>query len=490
LIAATICVVLAFLFAEFRPDVASAVGAGFAAHVVCSLAFDSGLDPDAVFRDYVAFELGPGAALISVDVDPVARRVDTLAAGLARASAIHREGLGCTLVAGADESALRAWRPPERTAVGRASGSGASGPGASGSRASGEGGDAAARWPIGDGGPEALPPPELAAALARAFDEPNAAAGGPLRQTLAVVVAHRGRLVAERYAEEMGPATPLLGWSMSKSVIAALVGVAVGEGRLELARPAPVPEWQSPGDPRGAITLDQLLRMSSGLAFDETYGAVNDVSRMLFTRADTGAFAASFPLAHPPDTFWSYSSGTTNVVSRILRDSFDGDLAAMWLWARARLFDPIGLRSAIFEPDASGSFIGSSFFFASARDWARLGELHLRDGVWRGERVLPRGWVEYVTTPTPAAPQGRYGAHWWLNAGDPERPERRLWPALPRDAVAMRGHSGQYVVVVPSAELVVVRLGLSHGDAGDLHGIEPLVRDVLHALSPAVAEGR
>ena len=273
---------------------------------------------------------------------------------------------------------------------------------------------------------------------------------------------------------------------MAKSVLAALVGVAVSDGRLTLHAPAPVPEWSAPDDPRHAITLDDLMRMSSGLTFDETYGAINDVSRMLFTVPDTGAFAARSPLEFPPGTHWSYSSGTANIVARLLRDSFHGDVAALILYADQRLFDPAGMTSAFFELDESGTPIGSSFAFMTARDWARFGELHRRDGMWDGRRILPEGWVRYVTTPTPDAPDGSYGALWWLNAGAPGKPSQRPWPLLPTDTYAARGHSGQWVVVVPSAKLVVVRLGLSFPDDGN-DGTEQLVAGVLRALSPTPA---
>jgi len=410
------------IWMRWRPDVAPRVGTGFAAKVLCSLVFDSGLDPGSeAVREYLASELGPGGDLVHTEIDRRERAVDARALGLFGARAIHREGLGCTLVADADEAALRRWRPPPPSGAAEEPGR---------------------PWPGGAAGPAAPASEAVRAALDAAFAEPNPEAGGPHRHTLAVVVARGGHLVAERYAPGVDARTPLLSWSMAKSVVATLVAIAVREGRLSLDEPAPVPEWRAPGDPRGAITLDELLRMSSGLAFDETYGATNDVSRMLFTQADTGAFAARFPLAHPPDGFWSYSSGTSNVVARLLRDAFHRDLSGLVRWSREVLFDRIGMRSAVFEPDASGSFIGSSFFFASARDWARLGQLHLQDGIWNGERVLPEGWVAYVTTPTPRAAQGRYGAHWWLNAGDLADPTRRMWPRLPRDAYAARGHSG------------------------------------------------
>jgi CubicO group peptidase (beta-lactamase class C family) len=323
-------------------------------------------------------------------------------------------------------------------------------------------------WPNGDAVPDEPAPAyldtaKLQAALDEAFSEPTS---GGRRETRAVVVVHRGRIIAERYGEGFDAQTRLPGWSMTKSVTNALVGIRILQGKLELHAAAPVPEWSDPDDPRAAITLDQLLRMSSGLAFSEVYEDYNsDVVTMLFKRGDAGAYAAAKPLAHTPDTQWYYSSGTTNLVSRILRGTFEGDQAAYFAFPRRALFERIGMRSAVIEPDASGSFVGSSFMFATARDWARFGLLFLWDGVWEKERLLPEGWVRYSTTPTPLAPQGRYGAHWWLNAGDPENASDRPWPDLPPDAFAASGFEGQYVLVVPSRQLVLVRLGLSRPES-------------------------
>jgi len=434
------------------------VGAGFAAQVTCSLALNSGQDAAEVLRDYVSLEIAPLGPALRVSVSE--RGAEASALGLIRMRAVYRRGLGCTLVPGGSEDQpapargidlLRRWLDP------------------------------AMAWPDGDAGPAAAPPPEVTAAIERAFREPNSLEPGRVRQTTAVVVVHDGRLVAERYAPGYGPQTPMLSWSMAKSVLATLVGIMVGDGRLALHSPAPVPEWSAPTDPRHAITLDQLLRMSSGLAFDEHYGAINDVSRMLFTMPDTGAFAASSPLEVPPDTRWSYSSGTANIIARMVRDNFGGDLTALVRYANERLFDPVGMTSAFFEPDESGTPIGSSFVFMTARDWARLGEFHRRDGIWNGRRILPDGWVRYVTTPTPAAPDGEYGALWWLNAGAREDRSRRMWRSLPIDAYAATGHSGQYVIVMPSAKLVVVRLGLSFPDDGN-DGTAELVADLIRAL--------
>jgi hypothetical protein len=437
--------------------IAMHVAAGYAAHVTCSLALNSGQDADQMFRDYVSLELAPLGPALRVSVSE--RGAEASALGLVHERAVYRRGLGCTLIpdGGEEQMALADGIDLPRRKL-----------------------DPAAAWPDG-GAAAAAPSAEVAAAIERAFQEPNPPEPGRIRQTKAVVIVQDGRLVAERYAPGYGPQTPMLSWSMAKSVTATLAGIMVGDGRLALHAPAPVPEWSAATDPRHAITLDQLLRMSSGLAFDEHYGAINDVSRMLFTKPDTGAFAASCPLAAPPDTIWSYSSGTANIVARILRNTLGVDPAALLSYANQRLFDPVGMTSAFFEPDASGTPIGSSFAFMTARDWARLGELHRRDGVWNGQRILPAGWVRYVTTPTPGAPKGQYGAFWWLNAGAPEDRSRRMWPGVPTDTYAATGHSGQYVVVVPSAKLVVVRLGLSIPDDGN-EGVGELVADVIRAL--------
>jgi CubicO group peptidase (beta-lactamase class C family) len=433
------------------------VGAGYAAHVTCSLAHLSRYERAAI-DPYVAAEVAPLGSALDVAVTPEGAEASVLG-GLLRVRAVLRPGLGCTLL---PDGRAPAGFAPEVAAAPRPSL------------------DPARAWPDGAGGPGAPPPTAVARALERAFEEPGPPR--PLRETKAVVVARDGRLVAERYAEGVDPDAPLLSWSMAKSVTMALVGALVLDGRLDVHAPAPVPEWRAPGDPRGAITLDALLRQSSGLAFDETYGAVNDVSRMLFTERDTGAFAARFALAAPIDSVWSYSSGTSNLVARIVRDAFGGDRAAMLRFARERLFDAAGMTSAVFEPDAAGSFIGSSFAFMTARDWARFGELFRLDGVWNGRRLLPEGWVRYATTPTPRAPLGHYGAHWWLNAGEPGAPERRPWPPMPAEAYAARGHSGQWVVVVPSARLVVVRLGLTLPDLED-DGTQELVAELLEAFA-------
>jgi CubicO group peptidase (beta-lactamase class C family) len=276
---------------------------------------------------------------------------------------------------------------------------------------------------------------------------------------------HRGAFVAERYTPGFPRQMRLQGWSMGKSITNALIGILVAQGKLDIHAPAPVPEWSNPTDPRHTITLDQLLRMSSGLAFSEDYADLAaDATAMLFRSPSAGAFAAARPLAVPPDSLWHYSSGTTNILSRIVRDQFHNDLRAYWEFPRRALFTPIGAHSPLFEPDPAGTFVGSSFLYATARDWARLGQLYLDDGFANGHRILPPGWVKYTTTPTPKAPRGCYGAQIWLNAGDPANPSLRNWPHLPPDTFSFNGHEGQYVIVIPSRHAVIVRLGLTQGN--------------------------
>jgi len=436
---------------------ASSVGAGYAAKVGCSLVHVSGLDPADV-RTYVDSEVSPLGPALALDFGPEGATARVLG-GVIRREARLRDGLGCTLVPARGPREIVG---PDAVVLPTTVG------------------DPSRAWPDGEAAPPA-PSPGVAAAIARAFAEPHAPQGR--RHTKAVVVVRDGALVAERYAPGVDPRTRLLSWSMAKSVLAAMLGVAVREGRIDLDAPAPVPEWQGPDDPRSAITLDQLLRQSSGLAFDETVGAVNDLSRMLFLHGDTGGFAARKPLVAPPDTVWSYSSGTSNILARVLRDRFDGDVARLQRWAQATLFAPAGIGSALLEVDAAGSFVGSSYAYMTARDWARFGELHREGSALARRGILPEGWIRYVSTPTPAAPEGRYGAHWWLNAGSPGDPADRPWPRIPPDVHAARGHSGQWVAVVPSAGLVVVRLGLTVPDAEEIDGAEELIADLVEAFA-------
>ena len=325
-------------------------------------------------------------------------------------------------------------------------------------------------------GPDALPPlpiqPEGIAWPVRTWptgDLPQAVAGGvramldgafgadpsgPLGVTQAVVIVQGGRLLSERYGEDFGPDATCRSWSMAKSMTHALVGMAVGDGLMDIHAPANVPAWREPGDPRGAITLDHLLRMSSGLAWREDYepSHPSDVIEMLFGKGkdDVAAYAEAALLAHPPGSFFYYSSGTTNIVSRCLARALGLEGAALEAHMRRRLFEPLGMTSATPRFDAAGTFIGSSFCFCTPRDFARFGLLYMRDGIWAGRRLLPEGWVDYARTPTYQQPdcesESRYGAHWWLDMAGP-------------GSFSANGYEGQHIVLRPDRDLIIVRHG-------------------------------
>jgi CubicO group peptidase (beta-lactamase class C family) len=283
----------------------------------------------------------------------------------------------------------------------------------------------------------------------------------------AIVVVDHGRIVAERYAAGFSAATPLLGWSMAKTVVAGLVGVFVKEGRLTLDQSA---GWATPGgDGRERIRIADLLSMSSGLHFNEGYGAVSDVTRMLYLEPDMSEFARAQPLAHPVGEFWSYSSGTANILSRIVQDA-GGRLGARV--ADEKIFKPLGMSSAIIETDEDGTLVGSSYMYATARDWARYAQFLLQDGIWRGQEMLPRGYVAMMASPV-AASRGEYG-HGLVWLRDPDSAFD-----IPADTFWMEGHDGQSIAIIPSRELAVVRLGLT--PALDHYQPQPLVKAVLDA---------
>ena len=285
------------------------------------------------------------------------------------------------------------------------------------------------------------------------FGEPDSS---HLQNTKAVVVLYRDTLVAERYAPGFTAGTRMPGWSMAKSVTSALIGVLVRQGKLSVDDPAPVAAWQQ--DERAAITLDDMLRMQSGLAWNESYFTVSNVTRMLFMAENMAEEVIKQPSAYAPGTEWYYSSGTTNVLSRIIRQEVgEGYLHFPY----QQLFGPLGMTSAVWETDLSGTPVGSSYLFATTRDWARFGLLYLKDGWWKGTRILPSGWVAYTATPVHHSPLRKYGAHFWLNAGEPENPQHRLFPDVPADLLFAEGFDGQNIFVIPSRALVVVRLGVT-----------------------------
>jgi CubicO group peptidase (beta-lactamase class C family) len=440
-----------------RPDRAVDVATGLISHNLCSLVFVSGVDAERAYTESLAPR--PGMSLVNwavrYAVDPTARQVKTTVAGGFASTAVYRDGLGCVVVHG-DAPALSSQRAPDPRAA-----------------------ESALALPE-IAGPTAVEPADdrLRVALDRAFVE---APHPPYRRTKAVVIVHAGRVIAERYAPGYDVDTPLLGYSVTKSVISTLVGILVRQGHLALEQAAPVPAWSRPGDPRRAITIDHLLRMTSGLALDETGSPFAPVARMLYLERDMAGYAETVDLAVPPGHTWNYTSGNTLIVSRLIRDAVGGSAGDVLRFAHRELFGPLGMRHVTLELDATGTPVGSTYMLAPARAWARFGMLYLNDGVIGGRRILPEGWVRYATTPTLDT---GYGAGFWINGVAGHIPwSSTVWsiPGAPADSFYARGLLGQYIVVVPAAQLVVARFGVSHDEGADIEGMGQLVAAALDA---------
>ncbi len=304
-------------------------------------------------------------------------------------------------------------------------------------------------------------------ALARRIDALFGDAGAG--ETRALLVLRGGRIVAERYGAGYGKETRFLGWSMTKSVTGVLIGLLVSDGRLRMDETAPVPAWQRPGDPRGEITLRQLLQMRSGLRHTEEGEPIqeSDEVRMLFLdgRDDMAAHAEAQPLEAEPGRKFEYSSATSvilaDLAARVLTTSEDPAFRRQALaeYLRTRVLEPVGMQSALPEFDAAGTFIGSSFLHATARDWGKFGEFLRNKGSVRGAQIVPRGWIEFMTAPSPR--NRGYGAQLWLNHPQAPGGETLLPGNLPASLFACAGHGGQYVIVSPSQKLTIVRLGKS-----------------------------
>jgi CubicO group peptidase (beta-lactamase class C family) len=421
------------------------VGAGIAAELGCAGVFVMGRAP----ADVLAQDLAPTDPLlarVTLTVDHERQSVTAgLLSGLVSRTALYRPGLGCTLIDG-NEAELR------HQAVGLTPMSGAERP---------------TPWPAGDAVDfEGLPPTidraALDAAVSGAFDE--TAAGGKI-DTRAILVAWRGRIIAERYAPGFGKDTPMLGWSMGKSVTSALIGTLVADGKLALDAPPPVPALAQAKDGRETITLKQLLQMRGGLAFEESYEPGDDATTMLFGSTDMALYAATRPLAHPPGGTWSYSSGTANILAHLVFDAAGGDVAREYDYARQHLFEPAGMTSAVFEPDGIGNFVGSSYLYMTARDWARLGQLYLDGGTINGRGLLPQDWVAFSHAQSgPIDEAGGYGAMFWLNS-DGASPPKLRWPHCPPETYMAMGHNDEIVAIVPRRQVVFVRLGWTTGAA-------------------------
>ena len=419
--------VLALGYSSYLLWQVARVTVGYKTKLLCSGVFISQRTPESILSNDLSEGLSKPLAFI---INQIQTEVTEQAAignlfGLVTRKAVFRPGLGCTLLVDSSESQLRSQieaipvssiKPKDLTKVDR------------------------------------LPPEidsiKLQEFVEASFAEKNA---NDSPRTRALIVLYDGSIVAEQYAPGFNKDTPLIGWSMTKGVTGALVGILVKEGKLSLEDRNLLPQWES--DRRKEITLKQLLQMNSGLEFREyCEDPFADCPQMLFNTKNMATYAASKPLIKEPGTDWDYASGTTNILSGIIRKAVGGTDLDYFTFPHRALFDRLGMSTAVIETDTAGNFVGSSYMYASARDWARFGLLYMQDGVWENQRILPEGWVEFSRTSATIA-RGRYGAHFWLL---PNYSKQKL---LPQDLFMADGYQGQSVIIIPSRKLVVVRLG-------------------------------
>jgi CubicO group peptidase (beta-lactamase class C family) len=430
---------------------ALAVAVGLTSHELCDGVFIADQSPQVVFRTNLAPRKGYDwiAWAIHYRVNRAQARVTSSLLGAFTAKAVYRKRFGCLVLHGTPPAEQKLRLSQDRLAP-------------------------LPRF----AGPGVVVPQnaKLKAALDASFDAPH-------RRTEAVVVVHDGRIIAERYAPGVGPRTPLIGYSATKSVISALIGILVREKKLSLYGPAPVALWAVGGDKRHSISIDELLRMRSGLDFPETDSGFDRPSRMLFLKRDMAKYAERTRLEFSPGTHWAYSSASYLILSQILRNAVGGGPNHVLGFAQRALFGPLGMTNVHLDFDANGTPVGSTYMLAPARSWARFGMLYLDHGVVGGRRILPTGWVRYSTSPSVGT---GYGAGWWTErVGKGANPLHWGLPEVPADTFMARGILGQFVVVVPSENLVVVRFGLTDeagANINDSKGMGRLVAAVVAAV--------
>jgi CubicO group peptidase (beta-lactamase class C family) len=370
-------------------------------------------------------------------IDKIGKFATASVYGLKERKAIYREGLGATLI-NDDFDITKPYLVPKRSKL-----------------------SSNAPFPYGNGEPKDtvfanLDYAKLKMAVANAFDKK----GEDIKRSRAVVVIYKDKIIAEQYGTGFNKNSKILGWSMTKSITATCFGILQKQGKINIFKPAPIEEWAN--DERAKITTNDLLHMNSGLEWNEDYGKLSDVTKMLFLSEDMTKTQIDKPLVGKPNASWNYSSGTSNLLSGILRKQFKTYQEYLDFWYTA-LIDKIGMNSMIIETDMVGNYVGSSYGWATARDWSKFGLLYLHKGNWNGEQVFDESWTKYVATPTNGS-NDNYGAHFWLNAGG-------KFPNVPNDMFYASGFQGQMVAVFPSHDLVIVRMGLKEDPEFDFNGL-------------------
>lgn len=405
---------------------------GYAAKKACSCHFIAQRDLSSI----EAFDLNKSPLkYASLEINPSDKSVNASILGLSQSTAKYVKGLGCHLVSNNQKPNNNFNKPVARSK----------------------------EIPLKTVG---FNSDKINEALLLAFDKNNEWE----KQTRALIVLKNDSIIAEKYAPGFDKNTKILGWSMTKSITNALIGILVKKGQLKINKTGLFEEWLD--DKRRNISIDHLLRMNSGLEWEEDYKSISPATKMLFQNKDMGQFALSKKLEFDPGSYWEYSSGTTNILSKLIRKQFNSQQAYLD-FPYVELFNKLGIASFELETDASGHYVLSSYCYGTPRDWAKMGMLYANNGVVEDDSLFTQDWVAYSTAPTSNSENGKYGAHFWLNTNQNELKD------LPSDIYKFSGFEGQYVYIIPSKDIIVVRMGLSKGPPFDINGVMKLIYEAV-----------
>lgn len=438
------------------------VGKGFSAKYLCSYVFNSGFDEDQVTNRYIKDKVKPLPWIWTVNVDHEQQEVRVGDVFTDNTSvAFYTKGKGCTLLIDRTREDVEAIpftasEPPEIR------------PEADGATNK--------EWPYGSATKSyqhsAINMAELRSAADTIFNESAYEGYDSRLNTTSVVIVHQGKLIYERYGQGADKHTPLLGWSMTKTITGMLIGKMADKGMLALDEPAPLPEWRD--TERESITTRQLLNMAGGVLVNEDYTGFSDVTQMLYLESDQHRYAVSQPKVYEAGDHFEYSTAEANRLAAVIQNVL-GSQQAVYDFYQQELFYPLNIRHGFIEFDAYGQMVGGAYGFMTARDWARLGLLYQQKGMWNGQQVLSREWVDFALAPSEAA--DNYGAQLWINT-DGDR-----WEGLP-DLRYFAGHQGQRVVLIPSHDLIIVRTGVTEDQSLQNKAISDLIKGVMAATQP------
>lgn len=435
-----------FLYFYFIELPKFAILNGYAAKKACSCHFIAQRSLDSVKNNDLA---GSPLNMAHLKINAEDKSVSSTVFGMGKRVAKYSPGYGCTLINGKDDR--QDYSAPIRSIS-----------------------NDTLPWPRGNAHAaiktKGIDIDKISEAIEYAFDEP----GQNLKKTRAIVIIQNDSLVAEEYAEGFNADTEILGWSMTKSICNILIGILVKQGKLDVYKNSLFPEWD---DQRKEITLNNLLRMESGLEWEEIYSEIADATRMLFKEENMGDYALNSQLEFDPGAVFEYSSGTTNLLSVLIRSCFKTQKEYIDFPYNS-LFNKLGLDSLTLEMDESGHYVLSSYCFATPREWAKLGLLYLNKGNWYGDEIFATDWYDYSIRPGNSSSDGSYGAHIWLNTGHNDLED------APESVFRFSGYEGQYVYIIPSHNAVVVRMGLSEGPYFDMNGV---IQKILSGLEPIPA---